>query len=167
MILFHYFTGPYYLRRFSSSPSPTMFCFVFPEDDKMEKAQSTHAQRQKDQLKKLVQDDSQTRNQQKGEGSGFGELSMIWKTYLGLKIEARDGERQGLGCWRNFCKVWNLSLTATCQGYPLWKRKISLIQLFSRIIRSCWVLTVYQEFYEVLNELRRNCSTPVGRKTGL
>lgn len=84
------FTGPYYLQRFSSSPYLTMFCYVFPEDEKMEKAPSGHEQKQKDQLKKPVQDDSQTRNQEKGEGGGFGEFSMIWKTYLGLKIEDGD-----------------------------------------------------------------------------
>ncbi|XP_022356817.1 zinc finger CW-type PWWP domain protein 1 [Enhydra lutris kenyoni] len=47
------------------------------QDDKMEKVQSTYKQRQKDQLKKTVQDDSQTRNQQKGEGSGFGQC-LVW-----------------------------------------------------------------------------------------
>ena len=74
-----------------------MFCYVFPEDEKMEKARSGHEQKQTDQLKKPVQDDSQTRNQEKGEGGGFGEFSMIWKTYLGLKIEDGNWERQGLG----------------------------------------------------------------------
>ncbi|KAF5918195.1 hypothetical protein HPG69_002836 [Diceros bicornis minor] len=41
------------------------------QDEKMEKAQSGHDHRQKDQLKKAVQDNSQIRDQQKGEGSGF------------------------------------------------------------------------------------------------
>uniref|UniRef100_A0A8C7A797 Zinc finger CW-type and PWWP domain containing 1 n=1 Tax=Neovison vison TaxID=452646 RepID=A0A8C7A797_NEOVI len=62
------------------------------QDDKMEKAQSTHAQRQKDQLKKLVQDDSQTRNQQKGEGSGFGQC-LVW-----VQCSSPNCEK-----WRRLC----------------------------------------------------------------
>ncbi|GAB5582729.1 zinc finger CW-type PWWP domain protein 1 [Prionailurus iriomotensis] len=41
------------------------------QDEKMEKAQSGREPRQKAQLKKTVQNHSQIRNQQKGEGSGF------------------------------------------------------------------------------------------------
>ena len=62
-----------------------MFSFIFPEDEKMEKAQSGHEHKQKDQLKKTVQDHSQIRDQQKGEGSGFGELSHGLKNLLGLE----------------------------------------------------------------------------------
>ncbi|XP_026981758.1 zinc finger CW-type PWWP domain protein 1 isoform X6 [Sagmatias obliquidens] len=47
------------------------------ENEKMEKAQSGHEHRQKDQLKKTVQDHSQIRDQQKGEGSGFGQC-LVW-----------------------------------------------------------------------------------------
>ncbi|XP_058425136.1 zinc finger CW-type PWWP domain protein 1 isoform X1 [Diceros bicornis minor] len=47
------------------------------QDEKMEKAQSGHDHRQKDQLKKAVQDNSQIRDQQKGEGSGFGQC-LVW-----------------------------------------------------------------------------------------
>ncbi|XP_004399186.1 PREDICTED: zinc finger CW-type PWWP domain protein 1 [Odobenus rosmarus divergens] len=47
------------------------------QNEKMEKAQSGHEQRQKIQLKKTVQDDSQTRNQQKGEGGGFSQC-LVW-----------------------------------------------------------------------------------------
>uniref|UniRef100_A0A8C0I0F8 Zinc finger CW-type and PWWP domain containing 1 n=1 Tax=Balaenoptera musculus TaxID=9771 RepID=A0A8C0I0F8_BALMU len=45
--------------------------------EKMEKAQSGHEHKQKDQLKKTVQDHSQIRDQQKGEGSGFGQC-LVW-----------------------------------------------------------------------------------------
>ncbi|XP_008525539.1 zinc finger CW-type PWWP domain protein 1 isoform X2 [Equus przewalskii] len=44
---------------------------------KMEKAQSGHEHRQKDQLKKAVQDYSQIRDPQKGEGSGFDQC-LVW-----------------------------------------------------------------------------------------
>nr|XP_030701790.1 zinc finger CW-type PWWP domain protein 1 isoform X5 [Globicephala melas] len=47
------------------------------QNEKMEKAQSGHEHRQKDQLKKTVQDHSQIRDQQKGEGSGFGQC-LVW-----------------------------------------------------------------------------------------
>ncbi|XP_025720390.1 zinc finger CW-type PWWP domain protein 1 isoform X2 [Callorhinus ursinus] len=47
------------------------------QNEKMEKAQSGHEQRQKNQLKKTVQDDSQTRNQQKGEDGGFSQC-LVW-----------------------------------------------------------------------------------------
>uniref|UniRef100_A0A8C0D624 Zinc finger CW-type and PWWP domain containing 1 n=1 Tax=Balaenoptera musculus TaxID=9771 RepID=A0A8C0D624_BALMU len=47
------------------------------QDEKMEKAQSGHEHKQKDQLKKTVQDHSQIRDQQKGEGSGFGQC-LVW-----------------------------------------------------------------------------------------
>ncbi|XP_066868650.1 zinc finger CW-type PWWP domain protein 1 isoform X3 [Kogia breviceps] len=47
------------------------------QDEKMEKAQNGHEHRQKDQLKKTVQDHSQIRDQQKGEGSGFGQC-LVW-----------------------------------------------------------------------------------------
>ncbi|XP_059976521.1 zinc finger CW-type PWWP domain protein 1 isoform X3 [Mesoplodon densirostris] len=47
------------------------------QGEKMEKAQSGHEHRQKDQLKKTVQDHSQIRDQQKGEGSGFGQC-LVW-----------------------------------------------------------------------------------------
>ncbi|KAF3813945.1 hypothetical protein GH733_017977 [Mirounga leonina] len=69
-----------------------MFCFVFPEDEKMEKAQSGHEQRQKDQLKKPIQDDSQTRNQQKGEGGGFGQC-LVW-----VQCSSPNCEK-----WRRLC----------------------------------------------------------------
>ncbi|XP_059270518.1 zinc finger CW-type PWWP domain protein 1 isoform X2 [Mustela nigripes] len=62
------------------------------QDDKMEKAQNTHEQRQKDQLKKPVQDDSQTRNQQKGEGSGFGQC-LVW-----VQCSSPNCEK-----WRRLC----------------------------------------------------------------
>lgn len=62
-----------------------MFCFLFPEDGKMEKAQSGHEHRQKDQLKKAVQDYSQIRDPQKGEGSGFGEFSHGLENLLRLE----------------------------------------------------------------------------------
>lgn len=51
----------------------------------MEKTQSGYEHRQKDQLKKVVQDHSQFRDQQKGEGSGFGEFSHGVKNLLGLE----------------------------------------------------------------------------------
>ncbi|XP_005661955.1 zinc finger CW-type PWWP domain protein 1 isoform X2 [Sus scrofa] len=44
---------------------------------KMEKTQSGYEHRQKDQLKKVVQDHSQFRDQQKGEGSGFDQC-LVW-----------------------------------------------------------------------------------------
>ncbi|XP_057604542.1 zinc finger CW-type PWWP domain protein 1 isoform X2 [Hippopotamus amphibius kiboko] len=47
------------------------------QDEKMDKAQSGHEHRQKYQLKKMVQDHSQMRDQQKGEGSGFGQC-LVW-----------------------------------------------------------------------------------------
>ncbi|XP_047569422.1 zinc finger CW-type PWWP domain protein 1 isoform X3 [Lutra lutra] len=62
------------------------------QDDKMEKVQSTHKQRQKGQLKKPVQDDSQTRNQQKGEGSGFGQC-LVW-----VQCSSPNCEK-----WRRLC----------------------------------------------------------------
>uniref|UniRef100_A0A8D1B1T8 Zinc finger CW-type and PWWP domain containing 1 n=1 Tax=Sus scrofa TaxID=9823 RepID=A0A8D1B1T8_PIG len=46
-------------------------------DLKMEKTQSGYEHRQKDQLKKVVQDHSQFRDQQKGEGSGFDQC-LVW-----------------------------------------------------------------------------------------
>lgn len=51
----------------------------------MEKTQSGYEHRQKDQLKKVVQDHSQFRDQQKGEGGGFGEFSHGVKNLLGLE----------------------------------------------------------------------------------
>nr|XP_031288436.1 zinc finger CW-type PWWP domain protein 1 isoform X2 [Camelus dromedarius] len=45
--------------------------------EKMEEAQSGHEHRQKDQLKKIVQGHSQIRDQQKREGSGFGQC-LVW-----------------------------------------------------------------------------------------
>ncbi|XP_045731647.1 zinc finger CW-type PWWP domain protein 1 isoform X3 [Mirounga angustirostris] len=62
------------------------------QDEKMEKAQSGHEQRQKDQLKKPVQDDSQTRNQQKGEGGGFGQC-LVW-----VQCSSPNCEK-----WRRLC----------------------------------------------------------------
>ncbi|XP_069342006.1 zinc finger CW-type PWWP domain protein 1 [Eulemur rufifrons] len=47
------------------------------QDEKMEKVQGGHEHRQKDPLKKMVQDHSQIRNQQKGKQSGFGQC-LIW-----------------------------------------------------------------------------------------
>uniref|UniRef100_A0A8C4MD45 Zinc finger CW-type and PWWP domain containing 1 n=1 Tax=Equus asinus asinus TaxID=83772 RepID=A0A8C4MD45_EQUAS len=47
------------------------------QDGKVEKAQSGHEHRQKDQLKKAVQDYSQIRDPQKGEGSGFDQC-LVW-----------------------------------------------------------------------------------------
>nr|XP_031288437.1 zinc finger CW-type PWWP domain protein 1 isoform X3 [Camelus dromedarius] len=47
------------------------------EYEKMEEAQSGHEHRQKDQLKKIVQGHSQIRDQQKREGSGFGQC-LVW-----------------------------------------------------------------------------------------
>uniref|UniRef100_A0A8C3WQS6 Zinc finger CW-type and PWWP domain containing 1 n=1 Tax=Catagonus wagneri TaxID=51154 RepID=A0A8C3WQS6_9CETA len=44
---------------------------------KMEKTQSGYEHRRKDQVKKMVQDHSQIRGQQKGEGSGFGQC-LVW-----------------------------------------------------------------------------------------
>ncbi|XP_054104068.1 zinc finger CW-type PWWP domain protein 1 isoform X6 [Callithrix jacchus] len=46
-------------------------------DEKVEKTQSEHELRQKDQLKKTVQDHSQIRDQQKGERSGFDQC-LVW-----------------------------------------------------------------------------------------
>ncbi|KAK2117200.1 Zinc finger CW-type PWWP domain protein 1 [Saguinus oedipus] len=48
-------------------------------DEKVEKTQTGHELRQKDQLKKTVQDNSQIRDQQKGEISGFSEFSWFGK----------------------------------------------------------------------------------------
>ncbi|KAM5328387.1 zinc finger CW-type PWWP domain protein 1 isoform 1-T1 [Glossophaga mutica] len=47
------------------------------QDEKMKKAQSGYEHRQKDQLKKMVQDHSQIRDQQKREESGFGQC-LVW-----------------------------------------------------------------------------------------
>ncbi|XP_054445282.1 zinc finger CW-type PWWP domain protein 1 [Pteronotus mesoamericanus] len=47
------------------------------QDEKMKKAQSGHEHRQKDQPKKVVQGHPQTRDQQKGEESGFGQC-LVW-----------------------------------------------------------------------------------------
>uniref|UniRef100_A0A3S5ZP38 Zinc finger CW-type and PWWP domain containing 1 n=1 Tax=Bos taurus TaxID=9913 RepID=A0A3S5ZP38_BOVIN len=47
------------------------------QDEKMEKDQSGHEHRQDDQHKKTIQDHSQNRDQQKGEGSGFGQC-LVW-----------------------------------------------------------------------------------------
>ncbi|XP_007468922.1 PREDICTED: zinc finger CW-type PWWP domain protein 1 [Lipotes vexillifer] len=47
------------------------------QNEEMEEAQSGHEHRQKEQLKKTVQDHSQIRDQQKGEGSGFGQC-LVW-----------------------------------------------------------------------------------------
>ncbi|XP_026371926.3 zinc finger CW-type PWWP domain protein 1 isoform X3 [Ursus arctos] len=60
--------------------------------EKMEKAPSGHEQKQKDQLKKPVQDDSQTRNQEKGEGGGFGQC-LVW-----VQCSSPDCEK-----WRRLC----------------------------------------------------------------
>ncbi|KAL0605455.1 Zinc finger CW-type PWWP domain protein 1 [Plecturocebus cupreus] len=46
-------------------------------DEKVEKTQSGHELRQKDQLKKTVQDHSQIKDQQKGERSGFDQC-LVW-----------------------------------------------------------------------------------------
>ncbi|XP_044792214.2 zinc finger CW-type PWWP domain protein 1 isoform X2 [Bubalus bubalis] len=45
--------------------------------EKMEKDQSGHEHRQDDQQKKTIQDHSQNRDQQKGEGNGFGQC-LVW-----------------------------------------------------------------------------------------
>nr|XP_025131147.1 zinc finger CW-type PWWP domain protein 1 isoform X1 [Bubalus bubalis]XP_025131148.1 zinc finger CW-type PWWP domain protein 1 isoform X1 [Bubalus bubalis] len=47
------------------------------QDEKMEKDQSGHEHRQDDQQKKTIQDHSQNRDQQKGEGNGFGQC-LVW-----------------------------------------------------------------------------------------
>uniref|UniRef100_A0A8C5XHP9 Zinc finger CW-type and PWWP domain containing 1 n=1 Tax=Microcebus murinus TaxID=30608 RepID=A0A8C5XHP9_MICMU len=47
------------------------------QDEKMEKVQGGHEHRQKDQRKKMVQDHSHIRNQQKRKQSGFGQC-LIW-----------------------------------------------------------------------------------------
>ncbi|EPQ04547.1 Zinc finger CW-type PWWP domain protein 1 [Myotis brandtii] len=47
------------------------------QDEKMKKAQRGHEHKQKDQLKKMVQDHAQIRDQQKGEESGFGQC-LVW-----------------------------------------------------------------------------------------
>ncbi|XP_036910837.1 zinc finger CW-type PWWP domain protein 1 [Sturnira hondurensis] len=47
------------------------------QDEKMKKAQSGYQHRQKDQQKKMVQDYSRIRDQQKGEESGFGQC-LVW-----------------------------------------------------------------------------------------
>uniref|UniRef100_A0A7N5KRX8 Zinc finger CW-type and PWWP domain containing 1 n=1 Tax=Ailuropoda melanoleuca TaxID=9646 RepID=A0A7N5KRX8_AILME len=62
------------------------------QDEKMEKARSGHEQKQTDQLKKPVQDDSQTRNQEKGEGGGFGQC-LVW-----VQCSSPDCEK-----WRRLC----------------------------------------------------------------
>ncbi|XP_070268767.1 zinc finger CW-type PWWP domain protein 1 isoform X5 [Myotis yumanensis] len=47
------------------------------QDEKMKKAQRGHEHKQKDQVKKMVQDHAQIRDQQKGEESGFGQC-LVW-----------------------------------------------------------------------------------------
>ncbi|XP_015420026.1 PREDICTED: zinc finger CW-type PWWP domain protein 1 isoform X1 [Myotis davidii] len=47
------------------------------QDEKMKKAQRGHEHKQEDQLKKMVQDHVQIRDQQKGEESGFGQC-LVW-----------------------------------------------------------------------------------------
>ncbi|XP_029801598.1 zinc finger CW-type PWWP domain protein 1, partial [Suricata suricatta] len=60
--------------------------------EKMEKAQSGCDPRQKAQLKKTVQNHSQIRNQQKGEGSGFGQC-LVW-----VQCSSPNCEK-----WRRLC----------------------------------------------------------------
>ncbi|VFV18725.1 zinc finger cw-type pwwp domain [Lynx pardinus] len=62
------------------------------QDEKMEKAQSGREPRQKAQLKKTVQNHSQIRNQQKGEGSGFGQC-LVW-----VQCSSPNCEK-----WRRLC----------------------------------------------------------------
>uniref|UniRef100_A0ABI7WDT0 Zinc finger CW-type and PWWP domain containing 1 n=1 Tax=Felis catus TaxID=9685 RepID=A0ABI7WDT0_FELCA len=60
--------------------------------EKMEKAQSGREPRQKAQLKKTVQNHSRIRNQQKGEGSGFGQC-LVW-----VQCSSPNCEK-----WRRLC----------------------------------------------------------------
>ncbi|XP_041604236.1 zinc finger CW-type PWWP domain protein 1 isoform X6 [Vulpes lagopus] len=62
------------------------------QDEKMEKTQSGHEHRQKDQLKKTVQVDSQIRNQQRGKGGGFGQC-LVW-----VQCSSPNCEK-----WRRLC----------------------------------------------------------------
>eukprot|EP00071_Canis_lupus_P020849 XP_013969697.1 zinc finger CW-type PWWP domain protein 1 isoform X5 [Canis lupus familiaris] len=62
------------------------------QDEKMEKTQSGHEHRQKDQLKKTVQVDSQIRNQQRGKGGDFGQC-LVW-----VQCSSPNCEK-----WRRLC----------------------------------------------------------------
>lgn len=55
-------------------------------EDKVEKTQSGHEHKQKDQPKKIVRDHSHIREQQKGEESGFGEFIHGLENLLGIEI---------------------------------------------------------------------------------
>ncbi|XP_077764120.1 zinc finger CW-type PWWP domain protein 1 isoform X9 [Canis aureus] len=62
------------------------------QGEKMEKTQSGHEHRQKDQLKKTVQVDSQIRNQQRGKGGDFGQC-LVW-----VQCSSPNCEK-----WRRLC----------------------------------------------------------------
>ena len=65
----------------------------------MEKDQSGHEHRQDDQQKKTIQDHSQNRDQQKGEGNGFGKFNHGLTNLLGTwKLEVEEKGNDQLGC---------------------------------------------------------------------